>query len=128
MYDPPDMTELVTAVREFLEEQALPRLEGRTAFHARVAANALAIVERQLSLGPAAEAAEHARLCELLGRGAGEANLESLNRDLCKRIRDGQLGIHSPGLTEHLRRTTLDKLAVDQPRYSGYRRAVSGND
>ncbi len=124
MYDPPNLTELVTAVREFLEDQALPQLEGRTAFHARVAANALAIVERQLALGPEAEAAERTRLCDLLGRTDRDADLESLTRDLCRRIRDGELGIDSPGLTEHLRLTTLDKLAVDQPRYSGYRRAT----
>ena len=32
----------------------MPSLEGRNAFHARVAANALAIVARQLELGPEA--------------------------------------------------------------------------
>jgi len=125
MYDPPNMTELVTAVREFIEEQAMPQLEGRTAFHARVAANALAIVERQLSLAPAAESAEHGRLMGLLGH---DGDLEQLTRELCERIRSGELDARSPGLAEHLRRTTLDKLAVDQPRYSGYKRAIARED
>ena len=40
MYDHPEIGELVAAVREFLERRALPELEGHTAFHARVAANA----------------------------------------------------------------------------------------
>jgi len=121
VYDPPTTAELVTAVREFLEEHAMPQLEGRAAFHARVAANALAIVARQLELAPAAEAAERERLGALLG---SDGSLDDLNRELCRRIRSGDLDLDTPGLVAHLRRTTLDKLAVDQPRYSGYRRAV----
>ena len=121
MYDPPSAAELVNAVREFLEEQAMPRLEGRTAFHARVAANALAIVARQLELAPSAEAAERERLVALLGC---EGSLDTLNRELCRRIRSGELVFETAGLLAHLRATTMDKLAVDQPRYSGYRRAL----
>ena len=122
MYDPPTLTELVTAVREFLEEQALPQLEGRTAFHARVAVNALAIVERQLELGPAQDDAELERLRALLPE---VGSLDAANRELCRRIRAGELGLDTPGLREHLRETTLAKLSVDQPKYSGYRRATA---
>jgi hypothetical protein len=125
MYDPPTLTELVTAVREFLEEQALPQLEGRTAFHGRVAANALAIVERQLALAPPAEAAERERLRALLGH---DGELGDLTRELCVRIRSRDIDVDSEELVEHLRHTTLDKLAVDQPRYAAYRRAVSKAD
>lgn len=121
MYDPPTASELVTAVREFLEEHAMPQLEGRAAFHARVAANALAIVARQLDLAPEAEAAEIERLRALLGV---DGDLDELNRALCRGIRSGDLDLETPGLVEHLRKTTLDKLAVDQPKYSGYRRAL----
>ncbi len=121
MYDPPTTAELVTAVREFLEEHAMPNLEGRNAFHARVAANALAIVARQLELGPGAEEEERARLRALLGT---EGSLDELNRELCRRIRSGDLALDEPGLIAHLRTTTLDKVAVDQPKYSGYRRAL----
>ncbi len=121
MYDPPTTAELVTAVREFLEEHAMPSLEGRNAFHARVAANALAIVARQLELGPEAEEGERARLRALLGT---EGSLDELNRELCRRIRSGDLALDEPGLIAHMRTTTLDKVAVDQPKYSGYRRAL----
>ena len=117
MYDAPSAAELVSAVRGFLTEHAMPQLEGHAAFHARVAANALAIVERQLAQGPAAEAAEGERLTALLGLSG---SLAEQNRELCRRIRSGALGPESPALLEHLRTTTLDKLAVDQPRYGGY--------
>lgn len=46
MMDKPTLLEIVTAVREFIEQKAIPALSGHTAFHARVAANALAIAER----------------------------------------------------------------------------------
>lgn len=121
MYDPPSLAELVAAVRDFLEQHAMPKLEGHTAFHARVAANALAVVERQLRLGPEAEAAELERLRALLGH---DGALADQNRELCARIRSGELGLGTPGLLAHLRATTLAKLAVDQPKYSGYRKAL----
>jgi len=121
MYDPPDLAELVGAVRDFLEKRAMPALEGHTAFHARVAVNALAIVERQLALGPRCEPAETERLEALLGTSG---SLDAQNRELCRRIRAGELGLETPGLAAHLRETTLAKLAVDQPRYSGYQRAL----
>jgi hypothetical protein len=49
----------------------------------------------------------------------------ALNRELARRIRDGELTLESPGLAEHLWATTLAKLAVDQPTYSGYRAALA---
>ena len=121
MYDQPTLVELVAVVREFLEQKALPALEGHTAFHARVAANALGIVERQLEHAPDAEAAECARLTALLGR---TGTLDELNRELCRRIRANEIDENAPDLMQHLRETTLAKLAVDQPRYSGYRKAL----
>lgn len=122
MYDRPDARELVAVVREFIERHAMPALEGRAAFHARVAVNALGIVERQLELAPEHEAQERERLRALLGR---DDTLLASNRELCRRIRSGEIDRGTPGLMEHLRATTLAKLAVDQPRYAGYRRALT---
>jgi hypothetical protein len=119
--DQPSAIELLQAVRSFLQDQAIPRLEGRAAFHARVAVNALAIVERGLELGPAQDAAEQERLEVMLGRAG---TLDELNRELCRRIRAGEMDLDTVGLAEHLRETTLAKLAVDQPRYAAYRRAL----
>jgi hypothetical protein len=119
--DQPSAIELLRAVRDFIQDQAIPRLEGRAAFHGRIAVNAIAIVERGLELGPAQEAAERERLEALLGRSG---SLDDLNRELCQRIRAGEVDLDTPGLAQHLRQTTLAKLAVDQPRYAAYRRAT----
>jgi len=120
MMDQPSITELVDVVRAFIEQRAMPELKGHTAFHARVAANALGIVSRELKLGPAATLDEWKRLTILLGR---EGLLEDMNRELCKKIRDGEIDLETKGLKEHLDLTTRDKVAIDQPTYSGLRQA-----
>lgn len=117
MMDQPSAAELVTAVREFLEKHAIPQLAGRTAFHGRVAANALAIVARELEHGPAASEAERTSLEALLGM---DGTLEELNRELCRRLRAGQLDPLDQGLARHLVRATLAKVAIDQPSYAGF--------
>ena len=121
MLDRPSAAQLVAAVRDFLERVAQPELSGHSAFCARVAANALAIVERELELGAQQEAAERERLRALLG---SDGPLEAQNRALCAEIRAGRIALDTLGLLEHLRATTLAKLAVDQPGYSGYRRVL----
>ena len=120
MMDQPSIAELVEAVREFLETRAMPELKGHTAFHARVAANALGIVARQLQLGEKASAEEKTRLVALLGR---EGTLEELKRENCTQLRARTVRMETPGLAEHLAKTTRDKVSIDQPNYSGLKRA-----
>ncbi|HTZ94456.1 MAG TPA: phosphotransferase [Streptosporangiaceae bacterium] len=48
----PTASELLEAVREYLMGSVLPGTAGQLAFHARVAANVLAMVARELELGP----------------------------------------------------------------------------
>ena len=47
----PTASELLDAVREFLTGSVMPATTGQLAFHARVAANVVAIVARELELG-----------------------------------------------------------------------------
>lgn len=117
MMDQPSALELVTAVREFIEKHAMPELQGRTAFHARVAANALAIVARELEQAAPANEDERRRLQDLLKQ---DGTLDALNRELCRRIRSGQIAWNDPALAAHLTAATLAKVAIDQPNYSGY--------
>jgi hypothetical protein len=119
MQDPPTVTELLEAAAAFLREVAVPQLSGHAAFHARVAANALDVVKRELALRPAAERDEHARLTALLHT---DGSLEELNALLSRRIAAGELSLQTPGLAAHLWATTLAKVAIDQPTYASYRR------
>jgi hypothetical protein len=124
MQDRPDVQELLGAVRDFLVQDAIPQLDGRARLHARVAANVIGIVQRELLLAPASDAAERERLRALLGR---DGSLAELNAELARRIRTGELQPDDAALTDHLWAVALEKLAVDNPRYSGYRRALAGD-
>lgn len=112
--DRPTVAELVDAVREFLGEQVAPNVDGQLAFHARVAANALATVRRTLADGTAMDAAERSRLAALLGH---DGDLVDLNRELAEKIRDGALDDRRAAVLDHLRQTCRDKLLLFNPRY-----------
>jgi hypothetical protein len=122
MQDQPAPPEILAAVAAFLRTVVAGETTGATAFQARVAANALEMMRRQLDLAPAEEAAELDRLRAILG---ADGELFELNAELARRIGDGELDLSTPGLAEHLWATTLAKLAVDQPTYSGYRAALA---
>ena len=121
MQDDPTPAELVKAVADFLRADVMPRIEGHAAFKLRVGINALDLVERQLTLSEASDAAEHARLTQIMGL---HGTLEDLNRDFAEGIAKGEIGLHGPGVADHLWQTTLEKLAVDQPKYASYRREL----
>ncbi len=123
MQDEPTPTELINAVADFLRNDIAPMISGHNAFNLRVAINALDLVTRQLALESRSDAAEAARLTQLLGM---QGSLTELNRTLADRIAKGELDLQTPGLAEHLWQTTMDKLAVDQPNYASYRRELGG--
>jgi hypothetical protein len=125
MHNTPTPDELLAVVARYLTEVAMPLLPPAAAFHARVAANAVNVVRRQIALGPAQDAAELARLQALLALPAG-ADLDAANRALAEAIAGGRLDRASPELIAHLWQTTLDRLAVDQPGYASYRAETGG--
>ena len=124
MQDRPTPEELLEAVAAFLRDHVVPgAASGQVAFHARVAANALDIVRRQMALAPAAHALEQAAITKLLGAEPGD-DVARLNRMLCERIANGALDLDTPRLADCLWQITLDKLAVDQPSYETYVRCL----
>ena len=54
LYGRPTAREMLDAVRSFLTEDVMANTSGRLAFHARVAANMIATVERELAQAPSA--------------------------------------------------------------------------
>jgi hypothetical protein len=121
MQDEPTPIELSKAVADFLRDDIAPMISGHQAFKLRVAINILDLVGRQLTLEQQTDAAEAARLTQLLGVPGA---LIDLNRALAEKIARGELDLQTPGLAEHLWQTTMDKLAVDQPNYASYRREL----
>jgi hypothetical protein len=121
MQDEPTPEELIKAVADFLRDEIAPVIKGHNAFKLRVGINALDLVTRQLTLAQASDAAEAARLTQLLTM---QGPLLELNRALCERIASGETDLQTPGLSAHLWQTTLAKLAVDQPNYGSYKREL----
>ena len=125
MNDQPTAEALLRAVERFLERDVVPRLDGVPKFHARVAANVVAMVARELELEDAQLAGEWQRLGGLLredaafpdAREARRAGLLARNEELVRRIREGEAdaGPWRAALLEHLRLTVADKLAVARP-------------
>lgn len=122
MPDQPGGPDLLDAVARLLRDELLPLLPPAAAFNARVAANAVDLVAREMRSGAAADAAAAARLRALLLREAGDGR--TLEADLCQRLKNGDIDPADPALRAHLWATTLDKLAIDQPAYAPYRREL----
>lgn len=107
-HDRPTADELLQAVEEFVRGEVLPAHEGRSAFHLRVAANVLAIVRRQLALGPEQRRAHAARLAKL---GV------TTDAELAAAIRSGALDERDAEVVAVVRASVADKLAVANPNY-----------
>jgi Domain of unknown function (DUF6285) len=107
-HDPPSAAQLVEAVREWLEGDVVGSTSGRLRFHARVASNMLAIVERELDLGPGQARAHRERLGAL-----GVAD----DAELAARIRSGELDDRLGEVRAAVWETVRDKLTVANPRY-----------
>ena len=102
----PTTVELVRAVRLFLQDEVLP--EGKLRFHARVSANVLASVERELEHGDGYREAHGRRLAQL--GIADDAELADANRD-------GKLDDRLGEVVELLRESTRERVAITNPRY-----------
>jgi uncharacterized protein DUF6285 len=127
MYDHPTAAELIGAARMQLEQQVIPSIaEPRLRFQTLVAANVLAIVERELAAGEAHLAAAWRRAASLQGDPADQPAGETLHaavaaqaRRLCEDIRAGVYddGRRRRALLAHLRRTAEEELLVANPRF-----------
>jgi len=122
IHDRPTVDELLAATAGFLTEELVrpadstpgagagagTGMDPRLRFHARVAANALAIARRELRVG-AAQAAGHADRLAALGCAD--------DRALVAAIRDGSLDERWDDVLEAVRALTVANLTVANPRY-----------
>jgi hypothetical protein len=104
----PTAAELAEAVREFLQTELLPTAEGRAQFLTRVAINVIAMIERELALGPACAEA-HAAALRRLGCGT--------DAELARAIRDGSLDARIDEVVAVTRAHAIARLLIANPRY-----------
>lgn len=102
----PTAAELIAAVAEFLENDVRQAATGQINFHARVAANALRIVERELLIGGDGP----------LGAALAEFGFAD-EAELAAAIRAGRMDKHAEKVTVLLRALVRHRLAVSHPGY-----------
>lgn len=131
MQDRPTASELLAAVQDFLRQEVAPVLgDQRQRFRLLIAANVLAIVQRELHGEEERLRAEWTRLAALLDASPEEAQapsgLEALRGDIaarreavCRRIRagDADAGPWRRAVFEYARWSVEEKLRVCNPRY-----------
>ena len=126
MQDRPTAEELLEAVRLFLDGDVVAALSGPQRFHARIAANVLAIVTRELAGDEDALLAEWTRLTVLLDRPAPRPErlaslrdaVRELTQELCARIRrgDADAAPFREAVRAAVGASVREKLAVSNPR------------
>jgi hypothetical protein len=120
MQDRPTYDELLAAIEHFLDTEIAPNVPGSRGFHARVSANAIRTIRRELAAEDEQLAAEWAGLDAVLGAAERPAGREALraalrerNEALCESIRSGVYA-EAPVLA-HVRATVKDKIRISNP-------------
>lgn len=111
----PDSPILLKAAVHYLENELMPTLSGYQRFQTRVTINVLNTICRELELRETHSTAERQRLVAILGH---DGDVDSLNRELCGRIRAGAITLVDPVLIAHLRQSLADALAINNPRWA----------
>lgn len=114
--DRPTAVELIEAVREYLERDVMA-VEGRTGFHARVARNALGMIQRELELGAGLEGECRNRIAELLAKDPGDESLHDLEAELVRAIRAGDFDERLGEVATCVRESVDAKLKISNPDY-----------
>ncbi len=127
MQDRPTSIELLEAAADFVDRELVPVIEGAKQFQARVVANVMRIVAREIQLEDPAVRREVKALAKLLGHEAphlhGLDDLRkasaSLGEELSARVRagDADSGAWRAEVLANVRQSVEDKLRIANPRY-----------
>lgn len=107
-HDRPTSAELLESVREWLERDVMPAVPPSLQFHTRVAMNVIAMVEREIELGPE-QFDRYQYIMDSLG--------VDTDAELAVSIRSGNHDDNLMQLLEALRPIIEDKVRVANPRY-----------
>ena len=120
--DLPRPDELLTAVSSFLRDDVMDETEGRTNFLARVSANSMDILAREARLLPEHRRREREGLQRLLDSNGSIAELRAR---LSAELREGEHDVGNPALQQFLRNHIVNQIAIDQPKYTGFKHALN---
>lgn len=107
---------LLDALKAFLDQDVQSQLTAYSAYQNRIASNLLGVLAREADLGSHLQA-----LDETFAR-ENDIELGDLPGNISRALRDGTVDDGEP-FRIYLQRRSLLALAIDNPRYSGYRQA-----
>jgi alcohol dehydrogenase class IV len=127
MQDRPTSVELLEAAADFVDREVVPAIEGARQFHARVVANVMRIVAREIKLEDPLVRGEVKALARLLGHDAPHlhslddlrAAAAGMGEELTAKIRAGEAdeGARRREVLAVVRQSVEDKLRIANPRY-----------
>ncbi|HEX4981397.1 MAG TPA: DUF6285 domain-containing protein [Ilumatobacteraceae bacterium] len=127
MQQPPTAAELLATVVEVLSDEVVPVLTGPVQHNARVAANLVAIVERELRLGGDAAKRERAAIAALLDVDVdvdsnGTGDLATLRARLAAELRGGMADDDTTNerVWHTLMSVVRDDLAIAKPGHDAW--------
>lgn len=119
----PPAADLLSAVSEFLQGDVAAALtDNALQFKLKIAVNVLAIVQREIVLGPANAEAKKETWSALLGEEGGS---QTLQVRLSEAIAAGKFDGGDSELLSVLEAQTLRQLAIDNPKYSTYQALIN---
>jgi hypothetical protein len=127
MQDRPTSVELLEAAADFVESELVPAIQGARQFQARVVANVMRIVAREIKMEDPLVRSEVKALAQLLGREKPHLHslddlhkaAASMGEELTAKIRAGDAddGDWRSEVLAVVRQSVEDKLRIANPRY-----------
>jgi hypothetical protein len=127
MQDRPTSVELLEAAADFVESELVPAIQGARQFQARVVANVMRIVAREITMEDSLVRSEVKALALLLGRDKPHLHslddlhkaAASMGEELTAKIRAGEAddGDWRGEVLAVVRQSVEDKLRIANPRY-----------
>ena len=118
IFDKPNTLELLDAVKHFLDTKIKDEVPPHLAFKLRIVENVLSIVIREIETGNDLSEEVISGLKKLVE--SETANIE----ELALLIRDRKIDLENPELKNLLVQLSKNKIAVDNPRYSTYKKLI----
>ena len=118
IFDRPSSIELLKAVNHFLDDKIKSEVPAHLAFKLRIVENVLNIVIREIELGQELSEDVTKDLKELIELDA--ANID----DLASLIKAEKINIEDESLKNLLVKLSKNKIAVDNPNYSTFKKLV----
>ncbi len=118
IFDRPTSSELIKAVMDFLDTKIKDELPPHLAFKLRITNNVLGMVQREIDQGETLQQEVYDAMQSLMHSD------ELTTKKLSELIKDGKIDLKDEALKDLLAILSKNKIAVDNPNYSTYKKLI----